>query len=333
VLIIWLCSMPAVDAGSWPWSPSRPAPQPQQPPHPAVVRVIAEEPDGMSQGSGTLVDVRDQYGLIVTNWHVVRDVTGEVNVIFPDGFRSAARVIHVDRDWDLAALLIWRPRVQAVPLASRAPRPGDALVVAGYGTGNYRAVSGRCTQYVAPSVHHPFEMVEVSTEARQGDSGGPIFNERGELAGVLFGSGDGTTSGSYAGRVREFLVAAWPLQAGVAADRPVAAQPPGPGQRSELQRLPEVDDPTPGTQIAKLAPLPGSPAHRVPPAVPGLAGEPDGVSAAANAEAGVSAARSANVTWEDFAGRTTYEQIKTVLAVIGLAAVFLRLSRVAQPRD
>ena len=45
--------------------------------------------------------------------------------------------------------------------------------------------------------------------AREGDSGGPIFNERGELAGVLFGSGGGATAGSYAGRVREFLKSAW----------------------------------------------------------------------------------------------------------------------------
>ena len=49
-------------------------------------------------------------------------------------------------------------------------------------------------------------MVEVAVSARQGDSGGPIFNSRGELAGVLFGEGHGRTSGSYCGRVRWFLV-------------------------------------------------------------------------------------------------------------------------------
>src|SRR6185436_15658743 len=68
-----------------------------------------------------------------------------------------------------------------------------------------RAASGRCTQYVAPGTSFPFEMVEVAVSARQGDSGGPIFNEKGELAGVLFGEGHGRTSGSYCGRVRWFL--------------------------------------------------------------------------------------------------------------------------------
>ena len=70
----------------------------------------------------------------------------------------------------------------------------------------YRTAPGQCTQYLAPGTDRPFEMVEVSTAARQGDSGGPIFNARGELAGVLFGSDGGSTSGSYAGRVREFLL-------------------------------------------------------------------------------------------------------------------------------
>ena len=65
--------------------------------------------------------------------------------------------------------------------------------------------AGRCTQYVSPGARHPFEMVEVSAAARQGDSGGPILNGRGELAGVLFGEGDGKTAGADCGRVAQFL--------------------------------------------------------------------------------------------------------------------------------
>lgn len=179
-------------------------------PHPAVVRVFAPERDGMSVGSGTLVATGPQYGLVVTNWHVVRDASGEVSVAFPDGFRSGATVLKVDQDWDLAALLIWRPHVTPMPIASAPPRPGDALTIAGYGQGDYRSVKARCTQYVSPGSNFPYEMVEVSAEARDGDSGGPILNERGELAGVLFGAGRGTTSGSQSGRVRLFLADVWP---------------------------------------------------------------------------------------------------------------------------
>ena len=45
-------------------------------PHPAVVRITALERGGASLGSGALVDVNDTYGLVVTNWHVVRDAAG-----------------------------------------------------------------------------------------------------------------------------------------------------------------------------------------------------------------------------------------------------------------
>lgn len=174
-------------------------------PPPAVVRVITPQRDGMAYGSGTLVAVNASQGLVLTNWHVVEDAAGTIMVVFPDGFCSAAKVLKADRDWDLAALVIWRPSVEPIPLAQQAPRPGEMLTIAGYGSGWYRAAAGRCTQYVSPGKNQPFEMVELSAPARQGDSGGPIFNGRGELAGVLFGTAGGVTTGSYCGRVRQFL--------------------------------------------------------------------------------------------------------------------------------
>jgi serine protease Do len=174
-------------------------------PHPAVARIIVPEGEVTSYGSGTLIDVRDQFGLVITNWHVVRDGHGDVEVVFPDGFRSKARPLKVDSDWDLAALVIWRPPASPVNIAARAPQSGDQLTICGYGQGQYRAATGRCTQYYAPKADLPQHMVELDVEARQGDSGGPIFNDRGELAGVLFGAGGGTTLGSFGGRVESFL--------------------------------------------------------------------------------------------------------------------------------
>ena len=53
----------------------------------------------------------------------------------------------------------------------------------------------------------------MKAAARDGDSGGPMFNDGGELAGVLFGSANGRTVGSCSTRLRSFLAAA------VAADR------------------------------------------------------------------------------------------------------------------
>ncbi len=179
-------------------------------PHPAVARIIVPESDGTTYGSGTLVDVRGDYGLVVTNWHVVEAAKKELWVEFSDGFRSAGKLLKVDRDWDLAAIAIWKPNAPAVALSQVAPQLGDPLVIAGYGNGPFRAARGECLQYVTPSLELPMEMVQVSAAARNGDSGGPIFNERGELAGVLFGTGEGVTSGSYCGRVNQFLASVLP---------------------------------------------------------------------------------------------------------------------------
>jgi hypothetical protein len=195
-MTIALCAASAAWAQGVPSVPS---------PHPAIVRVVAPERDGVSYGSGTLVAINDTYGLVVTNWHVVRDAAAPVGVVFPNGFYSAATILRIDRDWDLAALAVWRPNVSPLPLANQAPHPGERLTVAGYGNGSYRAIAGQCTQYVSPGGNLPFEMLELSAPSRNGDSGGPILNDRGEIAGVLFGSAYGQTTGSYCGRVRLFL--------------------------------------------------------------------------------------------------------------------------------
>jgi len=179
-----------------------------QPPHPAVARIIAPEGGGTSMGSGVLVDVNATQGLVLTNWHVIRDSKKAVLVQFPDGFQSAGTVVRADEAWDLAAIVIWKPPVSPVPLAGADPVPGEPLTIAGFGRGAYREQTGRCTEYLSPGAGHPKEFVELEATARQGDSGGAIFNERRELAGVLFGQAEGRTIGSCSSRVRAFLAAA-----------------------------------------------------------------------------------------------------------------------------
>jgi hypothetical protein len=176
-----------------------------QTPHPAVVRIVAAEKAGASLGSGVLVDANREQALVLTNWHVVRDSRSAVLVQFPDGFQTAGTVVRWDEAWDLAALVIWQPPATPVPLAATPPAPGDLLTIAGYGRGPYRAQTGRCTEYLSPGTGYPKEFVELSAGARQGDSGGPILNERGELAGVLFGQNNGHTIGSCSTRLRTFL--------------------------------------------------------------------------------------------------------------------------------
>ena len=270
---------------------------------------MAPENGGASFGSGTLVAVGGEYGLVVTNWHVIRDAGGPVSVVFPDGFRSTARVLRADRDWDLAALSIWRPKVDPVRIARQPPRPGEVLTIAGYGSGSYRAASGRCTQYVSPGGKHPFEMVELSTAARNGDSGGPIFNTQGELAGVLFGTGFGRTSGSYCGRVEQFL---GPILAHFQQlpENPtmIAAQP----AAREVQR-----DPIDVVAVrSQSRPIPRNPIREEPQPRYDLAELPR-IEPSQTPVVQVSASPDS----PSVLGSTRGEQIKTILAAIGLLAL------------
>jgi hypothetical protein len=305
--------------------------------HPAVARIVAPGNGSVSYGSGTLVHVGPSYGIVITNWHVINEATGPVSVHFPDGFYSLGTVQNVDRDWDLAAIAIRPPQnIQPVPMANQPPRPGEILTIAGYGSGTYRAASGPCTQYVAPGLEFPYEMVEVAVSARQGDSGGPIFNSRGELAGVLFGEGHGRTSGSYCGRVRWFLtsvVPPTPPAQAIADMRPLAPVPERPANLTAslqdtrpLSAVATEPAPatTPPTNATAASLASSSPPAASPPAPPVSQAAP--LVASVGAEP-ITATEAIHLGWQDIAGETWGDQIKTVLAGIGLLQALRWLGR------
>ncbi|MCH2124937.1 MAG: serine protease [Pirellulaceae bacterium] len=296
------------------------APQTSTPPHPAVVRIVADEGGSFSKGSGTLVEVRDRHGFVVTNWHVVRDAKKSVRVFFADGFQSAAQVIHTDANWDLAALAIWRPTVKPVTIASRAPHPGDLLTIAGYGEDSYQTRSGKCTQYVSPGINMPYEMVEVSVQARQGDSGGPIFNRQGELAGVLFGASGGRTSGSYAGRVQSFLQESWAkIQLSEESSPTISTNKRIPAlEKIRIVAAPGVEASSRGGESTQSMPL-----ETFDPSLRPFDGQRAPNSAADDAMAN----RERLGLWQELAGTSPFEQTKTLLAIFGAATILMMCLR------
>ena len=328
-IVLWVATAAmgrtAPSAGEPGWT-NRPNPRP----HPAVVRVIAADRNGASFGSGALVAVSGEHGLVVTNWHVVRDAAGPITVVFPDGFRSGATVLKTDRDWDLAALAIWRPRVEPIRLSTQPPRPGETLTIAGYGRGSYRAATGRCTQYVSPGGNQPFEMVELAAAARDGDSGGPILNHRGELAGVLFGAAKGRTTGSYCGRVGWFLGSISdefrdPPQSSTMIARRPAPPPDPPAEAVRPDPLPIAAIPAGGSTAAEAARSPQSPSPpesgwvaSPPPPESGWTASPPPSGTQIQA-VGPEAGEPAGADEPGRASRS--DQIKTILAVIGAVAL------------
>jgi S1-C subfamily serine protease len=176
----------------------------QQQPHPSVVRVQVPLAEGrVAFGSGVLVAP----DTVLTNWHVVNEAVGPPTVYFPGQPAITGSVLKTDRVWDLAAITVAQTSAQPVRIAQQPAKVGDPLTIIGYGPeGVYRAASGRCSSYGAPGAGLPNEFFEISTAARSGDSGGPVLNAAGELAGVLNGSDHrASTIGPCSLRICRFL--------------------------------------------------------------------------------------------------------------------------------
>ena len=190
-------------------------------PHPAVVRVVVCGTAACrSLGSGTLVYQDQRQAIVLTCAHLFRDGQGTTTVQFPTGQCLPATVLEVDPAWDLAVLATGPAGAEAVTIADEYPRPGETLESCGYGPdGRYWCNRGRALGYARTDATNTYETLQLTGSARDGDSGGPVFNGRGELVAVIWGTDGRTVAGTYCGRVRKFLSRILPFR------RPPPQQP------------------------------------------------------------------------------------------------------------
>ncbi len=138
---------------------------------------------GLSQGSGFFIS---QDGYIVTNNHVV-DKASEVQIVTDDGKTLEAKVIGTDPRTDLALLKVNEggsfPFVQ---LATAKPRIGDWVLA----VGNPFGLGGTVTAGIVSAQGRdigsgPYDdFLQIDAAVNRGNSGGPTFNQKGEVVGV-----------------------------------------------------------------------------------------------------------------------------------------------------
>ena len=179
-------------------------------------------------GSGCYVAEVGEFGIVLTNWHVVSEAVGPLLVKF-SRFETPGTVLMADTVWDIAAIVIYRPPFLPMPISLEVPQLGDELWVAGFGqhsdlTG-YQVSSGPVLGYGRPNDSSeegtskwnggpdskatlPCETIQIGTGVRYGDSGGPIINRYGELAGILWGSDGHLAMGTFCLRLQAFLTQA-----------------------------------------------------------------------------------------------------------------------------
>ncbi len=137
-----------------------------------------------ARGSGFLIDAN---GTIVTNNHVVRGAT-TVSVTMDDGTVLPAKVVATDKASDLAVLKVKaNHRLPFINLGdSNAAQPGAWVVAVGNpfglgGTVTAGIVSARGRD-IGEGSYDSF--IQVDAPINQGNSGGPLFTQDGQVVGV-----------------------------------------------------------------------------------------------------------------------------------------------------
>lgn len=170
---------------------------------------------GKSLGSGSLIDADNR--LVLTAYHVV-DEGNTVTVYFPGGDENGELITHPlsyvrnfnalqatglaskghvvarwkEKDLALVQLDQLPESVEGMPLASASAQPGENIHV----IGNSGANDGALWRYSHGTVRNVYVkevldfcrdicVLETDCTSNQGDSGGPVVNDNGELVGVV----------------------------------------------------------------------------------------------------------------------------------------------------
>lgn len=252
-----------IGVGGWGQRPRQqpePAPSQESAP-PATCRIGNNVRGAVSYGSGTLVSY-DGITAVITVRHLLTEGAGEITLTFPGGQVIQAAGCHTDASGaDLAVILVSQPPAGVAPLSVSAGHPmqGDTLRAGGFGqTGQWRWIVGKCQGYVRDRQGaEAATCFELAGAARQGDSGGPVLNERGEVCGVLWGTDRRETIATYSGKIRAFLSR---VAAKVGRSNPAPSNPPNPSSPpvvGPIEPQPETPVmPTPGQQAGQPEPAP-----------------------------------------------------------------------------
>jgi serine protease Do len=137
-----------------------------------------------SLGSGFVID---SSGIVITNSHVIGDAN-EIFVGFTDGSRLKAEIIGKDPKIDLAVLRVKSDKpLKAVPFGdSEAMRPGDWVMAIGNPFGLGGSVSAGIVSARGRNIESgPYDnYIQTDAAINKGNSGGPLFNMKGEVIGV-----------------------------------------------------------------------------------------------------------------------------------------------------
>ncbi|GAA3818610.1 S1C family serine protease [Cellulomonas soli] len=161
----------------------------------SVVAIQVTTSSGTAEGSGVIIDAE---GHIITNNHVVEGAEGDtVQVTLSDGRLYDATIVGTDSTTDLAVVQLTDAPDDLSPAAlgdSDAVTVGEAVMA----VGNPLGLANTVTTGIVSAVDRPVSTSETGTASdtvvtnaiqidaavNPGNSGGPLFNAKGEVIGI-----------------------------------------------------------------------------------------------------------------------------------------------------
>lgn len=168
----------------------------------SVVRIIAEYNDGYATGSGFVIQSDSNATLIATNHHVIEDNPKAISIWTESGIKVAVTVLADDPERDLCILQLPYPNaaLKALVLDEASVKRGDAVYAVGFpGAADdltlseaYSSEAATITTGIISTIRtthaieggREFRLLQSTAPINHGNSGGPLFNNRGHVVGV-----------------------------------------------------------------------------------------------------------------------------------------------------
>ena len=158
---------------------------------PAIVQINTYGPGGHSStGSGFVLDCR---GIVVTNYHVIRNANSAVTIFHDHSMVQVTGFLSISLEKDLAILQldVTAGTLPSLFLCPKLPRKGERAATFGTPLG----LSFTMTEGIISGIRTPKEMsltnlrqnvrwIQTTAPVSPGNSGGPLVNMRGEVIGV-----------------------------------------------------------------------------------------------------------------------------------------------------
>ena len=153
---------------------------------PAVVAIATYDANGEALMTGSGFFLRP--GQVVTNLHVIRGaVRAEIKTLDGKGkVFPVAGTLASDEEGDLALLSVENAteRARSTELASELPEEGETIFV----IGNPLKLEGSVSDGIVSAVRevpNSYRIIQITAPISHGNSGSPVFNQRGQVIGVV----------------------------------------------------------------------------------------------------------------------------------------------------